>query len=116
MANPLIASRLLRYAASLFQLDFLTLKSYFFNVKATLTSKGQVTIPLGVRIRLHLKPGDVLEFDESAPFIKATKSIAPESWEQFGRGWVDPFPGVPIAAALDELRGPVELPSGRPQS
>lgn len=85
-------------------------------MKATLTGKGQVTIPLGIRIRLHLKPGDVLEFDESAPFIKATKSIAPGSWEQFGRGWVDPFPGVPIAAALDELRGPVELPSGRPQS
>ena len=29
---------------------------------ATLTSKGQVTIPKKIRVFLHLKPGDKLEF------------------------------------------------------
>ncbi len=85
-------------------------------MKATVTSKGQVPIPLGIRARLHLKTGDMLEFDESAPFVMAAKSVAPESLEQFGRGWVDPFPEVATATILDELRVPVDLPSGQSQA
>jgi len=30
--------------------------------QATITSKGQITIPLGIRKQLHLKTGDRLEF------------------------------------------------------
>ena len=82
-------------------------------MKATLTSKGQITIPLDIRSRLHLKPGDVLEFDEAAPFLKATKTIAPEAWEQFGKQWRDPWPKLAGEAVLEELRGPVELPPKR---
>ena len=40
-------------------------------MKATLTSKGQITIPVSIRHRLGLKPGQVLDFDEAAPFLKA---------------------------------------------
>lgn len=79
-------------------------------MKATLTSKGQITIPIGIRERLRLKPGDILDFDEEVPFLKATKAIPPEAWEKFGAAWTDPFPGGTVAEALDELRGPVELP------
>jgi AbrB family looped-hinge helix DNA binding protein len=79
-------------------------------MKSTLTTKGQVTIPLGIRTRLRLHPGDVLEFDEHAPYLKATKCIAPEAWDNFGRSWKDPWPRLDGKAVLEELRGPVELP------
>ena len=80
-------------------------------MQATLTSKGQITIPVHVRNRLHLKPGDVLEFDETAPFLKATKTIPTEAWEQFGKAATDPWEGMSVLEILDELRGPVELPA-----
>jgi AbrB family looped-hinge helix DNA binding protein len=40
-------------------------------MKATLTSKGQVTIPAEIRRRLGLEPGQVLEFDEESPYLLA---------------------------------------------
>jgi AbrB family looped-hinge helix DNA binding protein len=42
---------------------------------ATITSKGQVTIPAPIRRRLHLLPGMLLEFDEHAPYLKATPAF-----------------------------------------
>lgn len=82
-------------------------------MNATLTSKGQITIPLKVREKLHLKPGDVLDFDENSPFLKAVKVISPEAWEEFGKGWKDPWKGKDNKEVLDDLRGPVELPPGQ---
>ncbi|MBA3651591.1 MAG: AbrB/MazE/SpoVT family DNA-binding domain-containing protein [Chthoniobacterales bacterium] len=38
---------------------------------ATVTSKGQITIPAKIRRKLKLEPGAVLQFDEDAPFLKA---------------------------------------------
>ncbi|MEY2881155.1 MAG: prlF antitoxin for toxin YhaV toxin [Verrucomicrobiota bacterium] len=40
-------------------------------MKATLTEKGQITIPARLRKRWGLKPGQVIEFDENAPFLQA---------------------------------------------
>ena len=78
-----------------------------------LTETG-VTIPVHVRNRLHLKPGDVLEFDETAPFLKATKTIPTEAWEQFGKAATNPWGGMSVLEIMDELRGPVELPAAEP--
>lgn len=79
-------------------------------MKATLTSKGQITIPLAIRKRLGLKPGHVLEFDENAPYLKATRAIDPAAWAEFGKKAVNPWPELTSAQIIEELRGPVELP------
>jgi AbrB family looped-hinge helix DNA binding protein len=46
---------------------------------ATVTSKGQITIPVEVRNALHVSRGDRVEFVEVAPgrfeFVAATSSI-----------------------------------------
>lgn len=47
-------------------------------MRATVTSKGQVTIPLPIRQKLKLHTGTVLEFDEQADHLKATKCVDPE--------------------------------------
>jgi AbrB family looped-hinge helix DNA binding protein len=48
-------------------------------ISATITSKGQTTIPKSVRERLNLKPGDRIEFvvqdDGTATIIPATLTL-----------------------------------------
>ena len=79
--------------------------------KAKVTSKGQITIPIGIRRNLRLNTGDVLEFDETAPYLKATTAISPKAWTLFEEAWKDPWPNHSAEEILDEIRGPVELPS-----
>lgn len=59
-------------------------------MQATITSKGQVTVPKMVRDRLHLRPGDRLEFlvDEDG-----TLRV------------------VPVTASLRQLKGMVQRPT-----
>ena len=82
-------------------------------MNATLTSKGQITIQLGIRRKLGIKAGHVLEFDESAPYLKAVRAIDPGAWEQFGRKAKSPWPGKSSREIVEELRGPVALPPKR---
>lgn len=79
-------------------------------MNATLTSKGQITIPFKVRKKLGLKAGDVLDFDEQASFLKAVRVIPPRAWEEFSKEWEEPWPGKAMNEVMDDLRGPVELP------
>jgi len=47
-------------------------------MKAIITPGFLETIPAEIRTRLHLHDGMVLDFDESAPYLKATPAAEPE--------------------------------------
>lgn len=79
-------------------------------VKVTVTSKGQITIPVKIRRKLGLKTGSILDFDESAPVLTAKRVLDWDAFCEFGNGAKDPFPGMTPTELLDELRGPVEFP------
>lgn len=79
-------------------------------MKSTITSKGQITLPIALRRRLGLKAGDVLVFDESAPYVKArTEFNRDRMMATLGRGRGRPG-AKPSDEWIEETRGPVELP------
>jgi antitoxin PrlF len=78
-------------------------------MKATLTSKGQITIPVAIRERLGLKPGQVLDFDETAPYLKAVLVVDEEEMHSV-LGCASGQLGRSSEEWLEETRGAVELP------
>lgn len=83
-------------------------------MKATVTSKGQITIPLRLRQKLHLEVGDQFEFDEDSPVLSARRAVNRGEWESTmaewresrplalkGHSWEDQGSG----ATIDDLRG-----------
>ena len=78
-------------------------------MKATLTSKGQITIPATIRHRLGLKPGQILDFDEHAPYLKAVPVFDEEEMRSV-LGCAKDALGRSSKEWLDETRGTVELP------
>jgi len=78
-------------------------------MKATLTSKGQVTIPVEIRRRLGLKTGQLLDFDETAPYLKAVP-VFDEAAMRSVLGCAQGKLGMTTREWLDDTRGPVELP------
>ena len=70
-----------RLNALLRLLDRLTFSPYFSCMQATITSKGQITIPMKIRQKFHLNPGDRIEFDENAPTLTARRVVDRRQWK-----------------------------------
>lgn len=94
-------------------LDFPYSIPYSVGMKATVTSKGQITIPLAIRRKLKLDRGTVLEFDEGADHLKATKSVDVGRMRAVIGIARDKLAGKSVEGWMEELRGPVRLPRRR---
>lgn len=79
-------------------------------MKAAMTSKGQITIPIEIRERLGLEPGQVLDFDEQAAYLKATKVFDAARMDSALGRFRTQLKGKSSSALLDETRGAVALP------
>ena len=77
-------------------------------MQATITDKGQITIPIEIRKRLNLQPGQRLEFDERAPFLKAMKVIDRGRMDLARGALGAELANISILEAIEGLRGPVD--------
>jgi AbrB family looped-hinge helix DNA binding protein len=93
-------------------------------MQATITSKGQITIPLALRQKFNLQPGDQLEFDENASVLTARRVVNQDAWHATVREWRNvaakslenhPWNDAKTVDLLDDLRGgPVDAAPNRP--
>jgi AbrB family looped-hinge helix DNA binding protein len=65
----------------------LTIDPYIKSMRVTITSKGQITIPLRLRRKFHLKVGNQLEFDDEAPVLTARRVVNRKAWEAAVADW-----------------------------
>ena len=94
-------------------MDFPYLIPYSSRMKATVTSKGQITIPLPIRRKLKLHKGTVLEFDEDAECLKATKCVDADRMRSVIGIAKKQLAAKSAAEWIEMLRGPAELPPPR---
>lgn len=80
-------------------------------MKATVTSKGQITIPVAIRRKLKLYTGTVLEFDPRAAHLKATKTADRERMQGVIGIASKELAGKSVSAWMEVLRGSALLPS-----
>lgn len=80
----------------------------------TITSKGQITIPLSLRQKFHLNAGDKLDFDENAPLLIARRAVDQKEWGKTLADWKKstrtalkghPWENQPSSDIIDDLRG-----------
>jgi AbrB family looped-hinge helix DNA binding protein len=79
-------------------------------MKATVTSKGQITIPAALRAKFRLRPGTVLEFDERAPVLTARRVVSRQRMSRAVGRLSRELAAKSSAEWLAELRGPADLP------
>ncbi|MGH9381927.1 MAG: AbrB/MazE/SpoVT family DNA-binding domain-containing protein [Thermoanaerobaculia bacterium] len=79
-------------------------------MKATVTSKGQITIPVRLRKRFGLRPGTVLEFDENAPVLTARRVVSRQQMARAAGVLQHELAGKSSLEWLTDLRGPADLP------
>ena len=92
-------------------LEVLTGDSYIGVMKALVTSKGQVTIPKELREKFGIEPGTQVDFSATEDGIRVRKVVdRSKPLRVLGRLKKE-LAGRTVPELLDELRGPVELPS-----
>lgn len=79
-------------------------------MKATVTSKGQITIPEPIRRRFGLKAGTVLEFDEKAAVLTARRVVSRQRMARAVGVLERRLAGKSSREWLTDLRGKAELP------
>ena len=72
--------------------------------QAKITAKGQVTIPLVVRRRLGVGPGDEIEFRETENGFLVTKRVPASPFEKYV-GYLKKKRGQHPDRIIEELRG-----------
>lgn len=77
-------------------------------MKTVVSEKGQVTIPKRLRDRLGLRPGSVIEFEESRGRLVGRKLVRADQLEELV-GILE-LPGG-VDAFVDETRGPGAEPT-----
>lgn len=80
-------------------------------MKATMTSKGQITIPKPIRRRLGLEAGQVLDFDEESPYLLAVPVFDEEAMRSLV-GCAEVKLAKTSDEWLDQTRGPVDEDEG----
>ena len=80
--------------------------------RATITSKGQITVPVAIRRSLGVKPGDKLRFEQAEGGIRLVRDLDENPFEKW-RG-IGSFPGMgkgreAIIAYFREMRGHDDL-------
>ena len=71
--------------------------------QAKITAKGQVTIPLVVRRRLGVGPGDEIEFQETENGVLVTKRVPTSPFEKYV-GYLKKKRGQNPDKIMEELR------------
>lgn len=79
-------------------------------MKATVTSKGQITIPEPLRRRFGLRPGTVLDFDENAPQLTARRVVSRQRMARAAGVLERELAAKSTAEWLVDLRGEAEVP------
>lgn len=82
-------------------------------MRATVTSKGQITIPLPIRRKLNLRKGTVLEFDEKADHLSAVPCTDRSRMARVIGIAAKELDGKTTAEWMEHLRGAVRLPRRR---
>jgi hypothetical protein len=96
-------------------LSALQTEPYFVTMKATMTRRGQLTIPSSERRRLGLKAGQVFDLAPAASLPKAPRVIDLEKARAVIGCAKARLKGRTSAEWIEWLRGPVELPPDAPR-
>ena len=73
-------------------------------MRSTISSKGQVTVPIEVRERLGLRPGTPVEFELREEGVLLRKGISGS--HPVDKVWATLRLDRPVEEVLDEMRGP----------